>query len=87
MPRSSRKFTRTANGWRRSEHCASYYHSFADKYASGNFRADALPNSDIIAYVRHTGKNGFCLVVVWAGQDQVRAPPAQLQTVANEAIQ
>lgn len=40
------------------------------KWEKGYFEQKALPNADIIAYVRSTGAQGFCLVVIWAGQDQ-----------------
>ncbi|KAI0804811.1 hypothetical protein BC629DRAFT_1210925 [Irpex lacteus] len=37
---------------------------------SGSFRYAALPNSDIIAYMRHAG-GYFHICVMWAGQDQI----------------
>ena len=41
----------------------------------GAFRYEGLPNADVIAFVRNVAVNakpGFCLHVLWAGQDQVQ---------------
>ena len=47
----------------------------AHKYTSGDFRELALPNADVIAFVRTVGSGPTtvnCLNIFWAGQDQVR---------------
>ena len=43
-------------------------------FPRGTFNAAALPNADIIAFVRDSYPvPGYCLFVIWAGQDQVSA--------------
>ncbi|KAK7694432.1 hypothetical protein QCA50_001618 [Cerrena zonata] len=44
-------------------------HSYYGRWALGDFRHAALPNSDIIAYIRNPGGNHH-ICVMWAGQDQ-----------------
>ncbi|KAF8647330.1 hypothetical protein AX16_006792 [Volvariella volvacea WC 439] len=39
-------------------------------WKQGAFRQSALPNSDVVAYVRQPG-HGFYIVVMWAGPDQL----------------
>ncbi|EKM52140.1 uncharacterized protein PHACADRAFT_262649 [Phanerochaete carnosa HHB-10118-sp] len=40
-------------------------------WSQGTFKTAALPNADIIAFVRDSYPvPGFCLFVIWAGQDQ-----------------
>lgn len=47
----------------------------------GLFKAETVPNADICAVVRNVGgAAGNCLSLMWAGQDKVRPPLAQLLT-------